>query len=476
MTEYILAIDQGGHASRALLFDSSGNLVIQACHEIKTHHPHPSQVEHNPSELMNSIFSSIDECVSEANRRSIKIVTAGLATQRSSIICWDKNTGIALSNVISWQDRRAASWLNQFKVNQKFIHDTTGLYLSPHYGVSKIDWCLKNIEPVRKAAKEGHLIISPLSSFIAFHLCTEHPIHVDPANASRTLLLNAKTKDWDNELINIFNLPNDILPIVSPSNFCYGTIKAQQPIPLSAVTGDQSATLFHNGAPKNKAAYINVGTGAFIQRIINEPSDDVAPLLSSIVYHDNEHSYYALEGTVNGAGSALSWFEESLNEAIEWQQNINNWLEHPSNTLFFINAVGGIASPYWLSQQKPRFIGQGNIREKFCAIVESILFLIYRNLQIMDTHISPANELIISGGFAVSDVLCQRLADLSQTRVVRPQEKESTARGLAFLISPTKPCWKSTNSYNFNAKADAPLRQRYREWCLHMDTLDDSLT
>ncbi len=476
-SDYYLAIDQGGHASRARLFDTKGHLIVEASRKIRTLHPSPYFVEHDPDELVSSVYHVIQRCLSDAHKQGITVSTAGLATQRSSIICWDKTTGAPLSNVISWQDRRAASWLRQFKEQQQYIHKITGLYPSPHYGVSKINWCLTNIPKVSVAHQEQRLIISPLASYLCHHLCTEQTIYSDPCNGSRTLLMNIKTNDWDDNLINIFNVPRCILPKLVPNKFDFGTIKTHQhTLPLTVVTGDQSAMPFHNGYPNKRAAYINIGTGAFIQRMIDEPTDSVSPLLSSIIYRDDQHCYYALEGTVNGAGSALSWFESEITKNSTWKTHFDFWLSAPSPSLYFINTVGGLASPYWLSQLSPRFIGEGSTSEQFCAVVESILFLIYKNLQTMEHQLEPASELILSGGLAVSDALCQRLADLSQTHVLRPKEKEATARGLCFLINSSKPHWKPSHSDQFKFKTDEALQQRYKQWCSHMQHVVNSYT
>ncbi len=470
---YYLAIDQGGHASRARLFDEKGNLITEASQEIRTLHPSPYFVEHDPAELISSVSGVIHLCLSEADKQGITVSAAGLATQRSSIICWDKTTGTPLSNVISWQDRRATSWLEQFKEQQQHVHDITGLYLSPHYGVSKINWCLTNLPKVSAALHEHRLIISPLASYLCHHLCpTSRTICSDPCNGSRTLLMNIKTNNWDNELINMFKIPRRILPKLVPNTFHFGTIKTHQhALPLTVVTGDQSAMPFHDGYPDKHAAYINIGTGAFIQRMIDKPADDISSLLSSVIYRNNHGCQYALEGTVNGAGSALSWFESEITENSAWKTHFDAWLNMPSSSLYFINTVGGLASPYWLSQLSPRFIGEGSTSEQFCAIIESILFLIYKNLQTMERQLEPASKLILSGGLAVSDTLCQRLADLTQTHVRRPREKEATARGLCFLVNSSKPLWRPSHSDQFKFKADNALQQRYKQWCAHMQHL-----
>ena len=471
LNQHYLAIDQGGHASRALLFDQQGHILSQATKEIKTYHPQTYFVEHDPIELIHSVEQAITSCLDGAKHIKLNIACAGLATQRSSIICWNKVTGEPLSNILSWQDRRAAHWMNQFLSHTHDIHRITGLYPSPHYGVSKIHWCLENLAEVNNALTKNQLIIGPLASYIAFKLCQEHPIATDPANGSRTLLLNLKTMDWDENLLKQFNIPQSILPPCKTNTHHFGTIKNNdQEFPLTLITGDQSAALFHNGFPDSKDAHINIGTGAFVQRTIPHPMSNNVNLLSSLVYSDEEKKHYVLEGTINGAGSALAWFAETT-QTTHWQNHIEDWLDQPADDLFFINAVGGIASPYWQSEVLPDFMGEGSVAEKFCAIVESTLFLIMKNLETMKLHLPNVNNLVISGGLSQSNTLCQRLADLSTTPVLRPEEKEATARGVCFLLKNDKSLWKSSDITTFSPRSNPKLLQRYECWLLNFEKI-----
>lgn len=457
---HYLAIDQGGHASRALLFNEVGDLIAQASQAINTLHPQAGYVEHEPLALLESIHLAMRDCLAQANGLTVR--AAGLATQRSSLVCWDKNSGNALSNVISWQDRRAAAWMARYQTQQEWIHNRTGLYPSPHYGASKIRWCLEHLPHVAEAANRGSLIIGSLASYLIDQLCQEHPALVDPANGSRTLLLNLATRDWDDELLRLFNINRAILPHCVPNQFAFGTL--EHALPLRIVTGDQSAAVFFNGQPDANTAYINIGTGAFVQRISTTPQPHCQPLLASVVYCDSHESYYALEGTINGGGSAVSWFEDHHLHNNDWQANFDTWLQQPSDELYFINTVGGLATPYWRSDIDPHFIGAGSVAEQFSAIIESILFLILRNLEEMHRHLAPAKALMISGGFSRSDALCQHLANLTGLLVQRPDEKEATARGLAFLLCENQPLWQTSALTHFHPRHDENLNQRYRNW------------
>ena len=315
-----LCIDQGGHASRALVFDGRGMLQASSLREVGVRAPTPDRVEQNPDELVASLQDSIVDAVVSLGNRADQIVSAGLATQRSSIVCWDRRTGKALSPVISWQDRRAHQWLDRFSAQASEVHRRTGLRLSAHYGASKLRWCLDHLPAVTAAQREGRLAMGPLASFLLFRLLEEKPLLADPANAARTLLWNIRTMDWDPWLLERFGVPQEPLPRCVPTHHPFGSLHVnERRIPLTVATGDQSAALFSLGAPQPQAAYINMGTGAFIQRAFDHAPE--ADGLLGMVYRDADRTVLVLEGTVNGAGAALQWAER------EWGlENIEAYL------------------------------------------------------------------------------------------------------------------------------------------------------
>jgi glycerol kinase len=245
-----LALDQGGHASRALVFDSRGATVARALREVREFHPQPDWVEQDPDELAGSLTEVIREVEREIGDRAKHIDAAGLATQRSSIVCWDRITCEALSPVLSWQDRRAHEWLAHFAPHAEAVHRATGLRLSAHYGASKLRWCLDHLPRVAVAAVERRLAMGPLASFLVFRLTEERTLAADPANAARTLLWNLETFDWDPGLLHLFEIPRALLPDCVPSRFDFGRLAGGHRPPPTLVTGDQSAALFACGAPK----------------------------------------------------------------------------------------------------------------------------------------------------------------------------------------------------------------------------------
>ncbi len=459
-----LAIDQGGHASRALVFDGQGRIVASDFQPIDVTHSHDDWVEHDPAQLITSLHTAINNVMRRLGERGSSVIAAGLATQRSSVVCWDKHSGAALSPVISWQDRRAHAWLQQFVEYSEKIHQSTGLFLSAHYGASKIRWCLDHLPAVQAAHQNDTLACGPLASFALFHLLEERPLLADPANASRTLLWNIKTRDWDDELLALFGVPRTPLPRCVPTRHGFGHLRAGgHTIPLTITTGDQSAALFGFGPPQADTVYINMGTGAFIQRTTNRHLNHPG-LLTSIAFQEDQQATYTLEATINGAGSALDWASKTMGLR-DTATRLAEWLANESTPPLFLNGVSGLGAPFWIPDFASRFIGEGEPWEKIVAVVESIVFLLHTNLAEMETTCDPAHRIVISGGLAALDGLCQRLADLSGLPVHRPAECEATARGTAFLLAGGTSVWPETGAtMTFAPTENSPLAQRFQRW------------
>lgn len=460
-----LAIDQGGQGSRVLVFDEQAEAVAEGFCEFGANMPRADWVEQDPEGLVSSVSVALDRVTSSLGEKYNRIVAAGLATQRSSIACWDKHNGSALSPVISWQDRRAHNWLEQFAHHTARIHQITGLFPNAHYGASKFRWCLDNLPEVRRACDSKRLAWGPVASFLLFRLLAERPLMADPANASRTLLWNVKTGNWDPELLELFGLPLQPLPQCVPSRREFGTLcVGNKKIPVTVVTGDQSAAVFAFGHPRPDTAYVNIGTGAFVQFLSDEYPGCTPRFLTSAVLHDGEDMFYALEGTVNGAASALRWLEREY-ALSRLEAKLAQWLTHTASPPLFLNGVSGLGSPYWVADFPCRFIGAGDASAKAVAVIESIVFLLQTNLDGMRPFTAATVRIQISGGLARLDGLCQRLADISALPVYRPAQCEASARGTAFLLAGRPAAWPETNSGQCFSPADNPgLSERYRAW------------
>jgi glycerol kinase len=456
-----LALDQGGHASRALVFDDSGCKLDQVVVPIATQRPAADQVEHDAEELV----ASLGACIREATARHPGIVAAGLATQRSSMVCWERATGRALSPVLSWQDRRHATWLEQFAPRNAWIRAHTGLVLTPHYGASKMRWCLDHLPAVQAAADAGTLVMGPLASFLAYRLCTGRPLVADPANASRTQLWNPATGDWSPELLALFGVPQEVLPRCVTSRHDYGALEAAaRPVPLVVVTGDQSAVPFASGPLDATAAYVNVGTGAFIQRAVRGHLPDAPRLLASVVWSDASGVDYMLEGTVNGGGAALDWFAAGEGVALEAALQELAAAPAPADPPLFLNTVAGLGSPYWSGALAPRFIGAGDRPARLRAVLESIAFLLAVNLGELQALGDPLQRLVLTGGLAANPVFVHALAAVTQLPLWASGEAEATARGLARLVAVPVTPWVPGPGRAIAAAEDRALRDRYARW------------
>lgn len=460
-----LSIDQGGHASRAVVYDLDGEVVASSSTPLTTQHPAAHLVEHDPQDLLNSIQQSLTDVISKLGDRTQYIEAAGLATQRSNIVCWDKDTGEALSPVISWQDTRAHEWLTALELDHEDVHKTTGLFPSAHYGASKMRWCLDNIDAVKTARAEGRLYCGPMSSFIVHNLITTHPNLVDPVSASRTLLWHLHRKDWDQYLLDTFGIPREVLPQCVPTHFCYGDIEVNgYQIPLTIVTGDQSAAMYAYGNLQYETAYVNIGTGAFVSRPCGYALTYARRLLTSVIHSNEGESQYVLEGTVNGAGSAIEWLQSQQPVADLWD-HLPGWLDEITNPPLFLNGVSGLAAPYWLADFKTELDESAEPAANYVAVIESIVFLLHANVQEIMKFASPPEQLQISGGLAKLDGLCQRLADLTRLPTYRPIECEATARGTAYLVA-GKPTHWSENEHGiwFMPAKNSVLDNRFLLW------------
>jgi glycerol kinase len=470
----ILAIDQGSHASRALVYDAAGRVVAHGMAAVDARRPCPGWVEHDAEALVRSVFAAIDDALVQPGVQGLAIEAAGLATQRSSIVCWDCASGWPLSPVISWQDRRNAAWLAGLGLDPVRIHALTGLVPSPHYGASKLRWCLDHLAPVREAAAAGTLACGPLASFLAARLLRERPFLVDPANASRTLLWDVNSQDWAPELLAHFGINPDWLPRCVPSRHEFGTLeRGGRCLPMRVMTGDQAAALFAWGAPEPGVFYVNIGTGAFVQCLSDAGGAAPPGILRSVAWSAPGERLQVLEGTVNGAGAALEWLAAARGvpgqSLLEPAQAV---LASRVSLPLFMNFVGGLGSPYWQAAGEPAFcLAEGGSASagpgaEAAAVLESIAFLLRVNIETMATHGRLGSQgtarIAISGGLAQLDPLCRCLASLCGMPVSRRADVEATAQGLGWLLGVRRR--EAERPERFEPEPDPALHQRFRRW------------
>lgn len=475
-----LALDQGGNSSRAVLFDAVGREVASAHVPIATRRD-GELVEHDPEELVRSLLTAARDACESPLAAGRPIAAAGLATQRSTVCCWDRNDGAALSPAISWQDRRHARWLEAaLGARAGWVRELTGLPLSPHYGASKLRWCLEELPAVRLALRDERLAMGPLASFLVHRLCSERPVVADPANASRTLLFDPAILDWSSPLLEAFEIPRAVLPRCVGTMHDFGTlsVEGRGPVPLRACSGDQSAALFAFGPPAAGTAYVNVGTGAFVQRVV--PAD-VTPLprglLKSVVYartDDVRGALYCHEGTVNGGFAAVDWLRGRVAlDVVRALGTIGTAQPPAATSALFMNGVGGLGAPFWMPHFPTEFVlpdgsvaAEGRVPEleQLAAVLDSIAFLVATNVAAMQ-RVALLQRIVISGGLAACDYLCEVIAEATGLPVERPELHEASARGIAFLASGQPQQWQDVQvEKSFKPTDSCVVRDRYGRW------------
>lgn len=428
-----LVFDQGSHASRIALFSETAALVHLETQSISTHSPEPGHYEQDANEILHSIRSLLDKL---PGKLISQINNASLCTQRSSVVAWHRQTGEALSPVISWRDLRNLEFLNSLEGSQKNIQQITGLPLSGHYSATKMHWLLKNNARVKQAATDSQLCIAPLASYLLFHLLKGRPFVLDHSNAQRSQLFDIQSLHWSDELLQYFHIRKDFLPNCLPMIHNYGELKDLQ-IPLTAVSGDQNAALHAYPAMQKDKALVNIGTGAFILSTSAERKNS-SRLLRSIASSTDDTVSYVTEGTVNGAGNAISWAQDLTANTETQPENIfrqlPQWLDINTSPPVFLNTISGLGSPWWCNGGTAEFITEQKLSQsdRYVAIIESIIFLIYKNIEQLEC---PPVTIFISGGLSHLDGLCQKLADLSSSKIQRFEETESSARGSAWLAN-----------------------------------------
>ncbi len=456
---YYLAIDQGTHSSRAIVFDDYGQAIKSASLSVGIQRLDSDRVEQDAKEILDSVRHVISECLASLSIVQRKeIISCGLCTQRSTVVQMDQ-AGVALSPALSWQDTRGSEWLESLAPYGEQIQSISGLPLSPHYGASKMRWLDRH-----GTSPDQQSCLTPLAGYLLYNLVAGDQFYVDHCNAQRTQLMDLETLQWSKRLLEWFQLGHVRLPECVPVCFNYGEL-LDTGIPLQAVSGDQNSTVYGSGELLEDEALINFGSGAFVLRTGSKLLQSETQLVS-IGYSENSDVTWLREGTINGCGTALAWASKKWNLG-DMKEKLPGWLGSDGSTktsqpAVFINSVGGIGSPWWNSEVDSEFvdIGDGSKGALAVGVLESILFLVMDNLTIMQ-HQEPVNRLRVSGGLSQLDGLCQKLANISQLEVSRLHNPEATARGIAWLAAGRPDNWEQFSVDKFYPESDPGLLQRY---------------
>ena len=466
---HCLVIDQGTHASRAVIIDEAGRSHGQWFQEVSLRRIDQRRVEQDADEILASVETVIERAT--ANGR---VDCVALATQRSTVVAWDRHQ--PLTPALSWQDSRAYEYLESLDAQR--VTQITGLRPSPHNAASKLRWLLEHVPAVGLAHRDGCLFMGPLASFLLWHLSdsTDSLSQLDHANAARSLLFNLETCDWDPWLLAQFRLPIDALPRCRPVRDHYGILRGTKAV-ITCVSGDQTAALHAGGKPDSNTAYVNLGTGAFVLVPTGTKKVLCNGLLCGLADSSKTDTRYCIEGTVNGAGAALAWAADQW-QIPELTEKLNGWLKDKIDPPLFLNTVGGLGSPYWQPGPAPQLIDQdGAVLIKpstpaagAVAVAESILFLLMINLNQIRRGGWAIHQIQVSGGLAQIDHLCQRLADLSGLPVVRPNQTQATAHGAAWLALGRPDSWALQNQTKwFEPATHRALERRYNRFVAMID-------
>lgn len=476
-TDLFLAIDQGGQSTRVAIYSLTGEQICCFSAACATKHYQPKQsghehIEQNGEEILAGIRACLQKIQQHLGGEITRIKAASFAGQGSSLLCWNNQTGAALTPVLSWQDIRGEAYLTNLPLSHSQAQQLTGLRVSPHYGASKMRWCLEHDNNLAQAQQNNCLSIGPIVSYIFWHLLdnagaiNKHSL-VDPGHAQRTLLWNLARNEWDQSLLEMFKIPRAVLPECKYHNSHFGNlVMGAHRIPFTASARDQGASLFARGLPESDSCYINIGTGAFIQRLSENLQAPEGLLVSPLWLPENPTSkkYYAWEATVNGAAAAISFMQQQTGLQIT-PQEINSALAlNPMQECYFLNAVGGLSAPYWRTDLQSHFSDGLSPQEKILAWIESVIFQIVINVQLMNA-LGATNKIIISGGFSKADNVCQKIADLTNAEVHRSDNADATIQGGACMAAGLPKSWQPALQENiFIPQQNPQLLQRFTTW------------
>ena len=458
MDKVILALDQGTSSSRAIIFDRSGIIRSVAQKEFPQIFPRSGWVEHDPHQIWSSQASVIAEAISEIGITGKDIAGIGITNQRETVVVWDKETEEPIYNAIVWQDRRTSEYIDSVKSDKgvaEMIRRKTGLIADAYFSASKIKWILDNVPGARRRAEEGKLLCGTVDTWLVWRL-TRGDVHVtDVSNASRTMLFNINTLEWDDDLLKLFNIPASMLPAVKASSEIYGytttTIFAHK-VPIAGIAGDQQAALFGQMCVEPGSIKNTYGTGCFLlMNSGDKPIMSENRLLSTVAWKVGGKVTYALEGSIFVAGSVVQWLRDGLG-CIKCSSDVEALAASVPDTggVYFVPALTGLGAPYWDPYARGQISGisRGTTAAHIArAALEGIAFQTYDIVSAMvrDSGL-PVTNLKVDGGASHNNLLMQFQSNILNTQVLRPRITETTALGAAYLAGLATGYWDSIES------------------------------
>ncbi len=472
MNSFILALDQGTTSSRAILFNKEQKVIGMAQKEFTQYYPQAGWVEHDPMEIWSSQYGVMQEVIAKSNISAGDIAAIGITNQRETVIVWDKTTGKPIYNAIVWQCRRTANICNELKNDgyENYIKNTTGLVVDAYFSGTKIKWILDNVKNARKKAENGELLFGTVDTWLIWKL-TGGKVHVtDYTNASRTMLFNINTLQWDNKILNILDIPISMLPTVKNSSEIYGETDlggfGGGSVKISGIAGDQQAALFGQGCFEKGSLKNTYGTGCFL--LMNTGEEIVHSdngLLTTIAIGIDGKVEYALEGSVFVAGAVIQWLRDELKMLDDASDSEYFALKvSDSNGVYIVPAFTGIGAPYWDMYARGTITGltRGATREHIIrAALESIAYQSNDLIKAMEEVVGyNICEIKVDGGACKNSFLMGFQADISNAYVVRPHIIETTALGAAYLAGLAVGFWKDKNEILQVAETDKIFNPR----------------
>ena len=454
MKEYILALDQGTSSSRAILFDKTGQPKAVSQKEFTQIFPKPGWVEHNPKEIWSSQASVIAETISAEGINGSNIAAIGITNQRETTIVWDAESGEPIYNAIVWQDRRTSAYCDTLKKDGRadLIRSKTGLIIDAYFSATKIRWILENVPGARRKAEEGRLRFGTVDTWLIWKL-TRGEVHVtDVSNASRTMLFNIHTLDWDDELLRLFGVPKSMLPQIKSSSEIYGKTKGTlfaYEVPIAGIAGDQQAALFGQMCTEPGSVKNTYGTGCFMLMNSGErPIMSANKLLTTVAWKIGDKVTYALEGSIFVAGSVIQWLRDGLGIIRSSSEAEPLAASVPDNGgVYFVPALTGLGAPYWDQYATGTLFGITRGTKAGHIVRAALEGIAFQTMDIVNAMQKDAGitlkELKVDGGASRNNLLMQFQADILGTSVIRPQVTETTALGAAYLAGLATGYWGS---------------------------------
>ena len=461
---YILSLDQSTTSSRAMIFNHAGQIVAKAQKAFAQHFPEPGLVEHDAKEIWSTQVSVLAEALAQSGIAADQIAALGITNQRETTIVWDRASGEPVHRAIVWQDRRTAKYCDSIRAaHGDTIRAKTGLVLDAYFSATKVKWILDHVPGARARAEKGELCFGTVDTWLVWNLTEGRVFVTDPGNASRTMLFNIHTLQWDEDLLALFDIPHAMLPEVKSSSEIYGHTAPRftnRPIAIAGIAGDQQAALFGQLCLDKGMLKNTYGTGCFLlMNTGDKPVDSQHNLLATVAWKIGGKTTYALEGGVFVGGAAIQWLRDGA-QLIREADEINTLAASVADNggVYFVPALSGMGAPYWDQYARGSFFGitrctsNGHLAR---AVLEGIAFQVYDIVKAMEADAGQATaQLRVDGGASQSDYLMQVQSDLFAFDIVRPRITETTALGAAYLAGLAVGFWQSTDELRAQWQAD----------------------